>query len=65
MEYSDAFILFLMLGKVAPCWVMECVCLWTSVLQLEESKEAGKKEEKRSKGGRGKMGGVEDEVKQS
>lgn len=63
MEYSDAFILFLMLGKVAPCWVMECVCMCTSMRQLEESKEA-EEEEEESKGGRGKMGGVEDEVKQ-
>lgn len=38
----------------------------TSMLQLEESKEAEKEEEgEESKGGRGKMGGVEDEVKQS
>lgn len=33
------------------------------MLQLNESKEAEKEEEEESKGGRGKMRGVEDEVK--
>lgn len=37
---------------VAPCWVMDCVCMWRSMLQLEESKKA-EEEEEEGKGGRG------------
>lgn len=56
MKYSDAYILFLMLGKVVPCWVMECVCMCMSMLQLEESKEVEEEEEEEEKRGRGRWG---------